>query len=379
MKKWVFILAAAGALLTFQPEGRAQILKEKGQRIWDRLMQPNRNLDSVYVFQPFKGWDLSASYQGRWDNAGLEVPVVFSLPEVTTEATIRINMISNQSNSVGLRVGYGPLSLGYSVAIGKSEKPDRHFSFDWITNAFGLQLYYIKLHDTASPFLEYPGQEPLALPEEPSMAQNWRVSGYYVFNHKKFSYPAAYRGKVIQRKSAGSFLAGAKFHYSNLTLINPKSIVGSLVLDLTGYSTYQFSLGAGYSYNWVIYHRDALSTHDFRNLRNLTFNVTAIPLLTVVNKMRMTHVIPPDEKEEVFPVNGGLLPNALARAGLCYSFGHFYICTNVDFHFQHFRSKEFTEKDLQNALPENIDYNYRFTVLGHLINWSVGLEFHYRF
>lgn len=379
MKKWLYILTAAGALLAFQQEGRAQILTEKGQRLWDMLMRPNKNLDSVYVFQPFKGWDFSANYQGRWENASLEVPVEMNLPEVTTEATVRINMIRNQSNSIGLRAGYGPISLGYSVAVGKSKKPDRHFSFDWITNAVGVQLYYIKLHDTAESFLEYPDSEPVVLPEEPSLAHTWRVSGYYVFNHKKFSYPAAYRGKVIQRKSAGSIIAGAKFHHASLTLDNPKSIVGSLIMDLTGYSTYQFSLGAGYSYNWVLYHRDARSTHDFRDLRNLTLNVTAIPLLTVVNEIRMTHVIPPGDKEEIFPAHGGLRPNAIARAGVCYSFGHFYICSNVDFHFQHFHSREFTEKDMKHALPKNINYTYSFSVLGFLSYWSAALEFHYRF
>ncbi len=34
----------------------------------------------------------------------------------------------------------------------------------------------------------------------------------------------------------------------------------------------------------------AQTSKDIRRLRNLTFNVTAIPLLTFVNEMRMTHL-----------------------------------------------------------------------------------------
>lgn len=174
-------------------------------------------------------------------------------------------------------------------------------------------------------------------------------------------------------------MVGAKFQHANLLLEEPKSIVGSLMLSMIGYRTYQFSLGAGYSYNWVLYHRNAVSSKDFRDLRNLTFNATAIPLLTLVNEMRMTHVIPPNAKEEVFPVHGGIRPNALVRLGLCYTFGHFYINSHLDFHYHYFRSRELTEKDLHSSLPHDIDYTYRFFVQGYLFNWNTGLELHYRF
>lgn len=111
-------------------------------------------------------------------------------------------------------------------------------------------------------------------------ASLWRVSGFYIFNHRKFSYPSAYTGKLVQKKSAGSFLVGAKYLHSNIRLPEQSTVVSSLVLDLIGYSTHQVSIGAGYSFNWVLYHRDAQTSKDIRRLRNLTF----------VNEMRMTHL-----------------------------------------------------------------------------------------
>ena len=377
LKRWVFILAAGSALLTFQMEGRAQGVKEMGLKILDKLMAPNRNLDSTYVFQPFEGWHVSSTYEWRMDKIGLEIPIKMDFGTVASEATLRVKMIHSQSHHVGLRGGYGPISLGYSVALG--EKPDRHFSFNWISNQFGLLFHYTKMNDTASSTLEYSGSSSVDLPQEASQGRIWMISGYYAFSHKKFSYPSVYRGKVVQRKSAGSFMVGAKFHHANLRLPESKTILSSLVLNLTGYTTNQFSVGAGYSYNWVLYHRDARSTHDLRSLRNLTFNTTAIPLLTLVNEMRMTHIIPPNANEEIIPVHGGILPNALLRVGLCYTFGHLYINSNLDFHYLQFRSKELTEDDLKNALPADIDYTYRLSVLGHVFNWSAGVEIHYRF
>lgn len=377
VKRWVLILAAGCALLAFQEEGRAQSLKEKGLKLWNKLMEPNRNLDSAYVFQPFKGWNVSTSYQGRWDNVGLEIPVLLSFSSFSTEANVSVNMIKNQSHHVGLHGGYGPITLGYSVAVGTRDKPDKHFSFDWLSNSFGFQFYYIRVHDTATSFLSYPNTEPVALPEAPSQGHILRLSGYYAFNNKKFSYPSAYQGKMVQRKSAGSFMAGLKFHHANLSLEDPKSILGSLILDVTGYSTYQFSLGAGYSYNWVLYHRDAESSHDLRKLRNVTFNITAIPLLTVVNEMRMTHVVPPNADVEIIPVHGGIQPNGLGKVALCYAIGHFYLTSNFEFHYHQFRSKEITKSDLDESFPK--DYIYKFSVLGHLYNWTASLELHYRF
>lgn len=377
MKRWALIGATAAALMTFQTEGRAQGVKELGVKIFKKIMAPNRKLDSTYVFKPHNGWNVSANYKGGFDRASLEIPLQVDYTTVSTEAVLRVSMVNNQSHRVGLKGGYGPLSLGFSIALGP--KPDRDFSFNWISDKFGLLFQYTKLHDTATSSLEYPGSAPLVLPEVPSLAHFWTVSGYYAFNHKKFAYSSAYQGKVIQRKSAGSFMIGAKFQHANLLLEQPKSIVGSLMLSMTGYRTYQFSLGAGYSYNWVLYHRNAVSYKDLRGLRNLTFNATAIPLLTFVNEMRMTHVIPPDAKEEVLPVHGGIRPNALVRLGLCYTFGHFYINSGLDFHYHYFRSRELTEKDLQNSLPDYADYTYRFSVRGHLFNWTAGLEVHYRF
>ena len=37
------------------------------------------------------------------------------------------------------------------------------------------------------------------------------LTGYYVFNHRRFSYPAAFTQSYIQRRSAGSWLAGISY------------------------------------------------------------------------------------------------------------------------------------------------------------------------
>jgi len=377
LKSKVFILAFFGALLISPAEVRAQDFKTWALNMWNKLMQPDKNLESTYVFQPFNGWNVSTTYQGRWDGVGLEIPMDIITTAGTVQGTIHVNLVDNQSHHLGLRGGYGPLELGFSIAVNKKEKPDRNLSFNWLSTRFSLQFYHTLIHDTAISTAEFPiGSTPTRMPEAASSASIWRVGGFYIFNHKKFSYPSAYQGKMVQRRSAGSFLAGGEFHHSNLTLDKSKSF-GSLNLNLNGYSTYKFSLGGGYSFNWVIYHRDAASIKEIHDLRNLTLNITAIPLLTIVNEMKMTHET--NTGEEKFQVHGGIQPNFLGRVGLCYAFGHFYINCSFDFNYHRFQGKELEQKSLRPYLEEGADAIYRFKVLGYLANWTGGVQLHYRF
>ena len=378
MKRWVSILAATGALLAFQAEGQAQSFKEWGLKLWDKMMQPDKKLDSTYVFQPFKGWNFSTTYKARWDKIGIDAPAEFSVMDAgKTEFLVRLNVVDDITHHVGLGAGYGPISLGYSVAIGRGNKKDKHLSFDWTDTRFAIQLYHSKIHDTGTCSLEIKGNVAGEIQDIPTTASLWRVSGFYIFNHKKFSYPSAYKGKLVQRKSAGSFLVGAKYLHSNITLPEHSTVVSNLFLDLVGYTTYQASIGAGYSFNWVLYHRDANTRKDIRSLRNLTFNVTAIPLLTFVNEMRMTHSA--DYGKEIVPIHGHIQPNALAKVGLCFAFGHFYVNGSFEYNYNTFRTRQLSNSDLTPNAKQEAPYQYKLTIIGHLANCVGSIELHYRF
>ena len=379
LKRWVLILASTAALLAFQAEGQAQSFKEWGLKLWDKMMQPDKNLDSTYVFQPFKGWNFSTTYKARWDKIGIDAPAEFSVIDAgKVDFLVRFNLVEDVTHHVGLGAGYGPISLGYSVAVGRTNKKDRHFSFDWTDTRFAVQLHHSKIHDIGECTIEKEGSEPTGIQGIPTTATLWRVSGFYIFNHKKFSYPSAYTGKLVQRKSAGSFLVGAKYLHGNITLPENSTVVSNLVLDLIGYTTNQVSLGAGYSFNWVLYHRDANTRKDIRSLRNLTFNVTAIPLLTFVNEMRMTHLTTTGDKE-VVPIHGHFQPNVLGKVGLCYAIGHFYLNCGFEYNYNIFRTGQLSNNDLSPNAKYEIPYRYKLTIIGHLANCVGSLELHYRF
>ena len=93
------------------------------------------------------------------------------------------------------------------------------------------------------------------------------VSGfdiYYIFNHKKFSYPAAFNQSTQQRRSFGSPLAGIGFTRHSISI--DWQMLNSLFIDNLEYNLFEnftdkpitetitytdFSLSGGYGYNWV--------------------------------------------------------------------------------------------------------------------------------
>ena len=82
------------------------------------------------------------------------------------------------------------------------------------------------------------------------------VNLYYIFNKRKFSYPAAYSQSTNQRISAGSFILGCtyneqSFHFDHKKF-DPK--IQALLSDGLKFEEIRykdFSINFGYSYNWV--------------------------------------------------------------------------------------------------------------------------------
>lgn len=92
----------------------------------------------------------------------------------------------------------------------------------------------------------------------------WGFNVYYIFNHRKFSYPAAFSQSTRQKKSAGSLLLGIgysqhdlRFDYKKLTKFISDNIPqyeaqpdSGLMFERVHYS--DFSVSAGYGYNFVV-------------------------------------------------------------------------------------------------------------------------------
>jgi hypothetical protein len=116
--------------------------------------------------------------------------------------------------------------------------------------------------------------ERIELPDGLLSVKTLNLNAFYVFNSRRFSYPAAFSQSYIQRRSAGSFLLAASGMGQHATLDWDQK----MELKMTN-----LALGGGYGYNYVpsrgcLLHLSALPTFVVYSNTSMNFGDTRVPL-----------------------------------------------------------------------------------------------------
>lgn len=182
-----------------------------------------------------------------------------------------ITFMPDAKVKAGPYAGWKWVFLGYCFELGKLNFDDgrREFDFSMYSSQVGVDLFYrrtgsdYKLRDANLG----EGIDASELNDQPFDGLKVGITGfnvYYIFNHGRFSYPAAFSQSTIQKISCGSWLAGVgytrhslDFDYQSLqSLINEKMGEHSVLLDsglmFNTVRYYDVSLSGGYAYNWVL-------------------------------------------------------------------------------------------------------------------------------
>lgn len=188
-----------------------------------RIASSNDKEQSL-TFVPTPGWKIGAYFGWQWIFLGWSIDVhdIFGGGEGTRSTRNEFNL-SLYSAKLGADIYYLRSKDNYKVRnINGFEHIDSHkeFQFDGLKSEMkGINLYYI-------------------------------------FNNRRFSYPAAYSQSTNQRKSAGSFLAGFScsthkltFDYNQLPDWINSQLENNMRFRQMRYSDY--SINFGYGYNWV--------------------------------------------------------------------------------------------------------------------------------
>ena len=77
------------------------------------------------------------------------------------------------------------------------------------------------------------------------------LAGYYVFNHRRFSYPAAFTQSYLQRRSAGSWLAGISYQGGSIETRDELLARNPNAPDIFIHVG-NLGIGGGYGYNLVL-------------------------------------------------------------------------------------------------------------------------------
>ena len=347
------------------------------------------DVDTMVVFQPKAGFSLGLFTTGQ--KAGFDVDVNYMIDFANNERMAGLSQYSLSENlckKIGLEVGYGKVSLGYSLEVGpRSARKKSAFGLGIIGKSWGAKFNYSKI---TNPFISSltVGQEGAegyfhdeSITKEAAVLKNFTVDGYYVFNNKRFAYPAAYKMGLIQRHTAGSWMLTARYMQGSLYNSPEASWDSYNMLDC--FSTMQASIGGGYSVNFVLWHKDPIGSRD-QGLRNLTLNLTAMPVITLVNYLKTTsYEYGYDEVtsdvyntgEKVSKIWCYPMPNYIGSAAVGLTMWRFFFSTQFTYNRFYFRSRDAFDVS-QFDFPDYVDdINFR----GTFHDWMLKGILIYRF
>ena len=312
------------------------------------------DVDTMVVFQPKAGFSLGLFTTGQ--KAGFDVDVNYMIDFANNERMAGLSQYSLSESlckKIGLEVGYGKVSLGYSLeVVPRSARKKSAFGLGIIGKSWGAKFNYSKI---TNPFISSltVGQEGAEgyfhdeiITKEAAVLKNFTVDGYYVFNNKRFAYPAAYKMGLIQRHTAGSWMLTERYMQGSLYNSPEASWDSYNMLDC--FSTMQASIGGGYSVNFVLWHKDPIGSRD-QGLRNLTLNLTAMPVITLVNYLKTTsYEYGYDEvTSEVYNTGEKVskiwcypMPNYIGSAAVGLTMWRFFFSTQFTYNRFYFRSRD---------------------------------------
>lgn len=340
-------------------------------------------IDTLRIYQPKPCFSLGVFNTGQKASFHTNIKFNLEMGERTIPGISTYRLSENFCDKVGLEVGYGNVSLGYGLEVGhKSAWKKSAFAFNVVGKSWGVHLNYSKITNPFTSGLTL-GNEGDSLyihdeftSKESASLRSFTIDGYYVFNNKRFAFPAAYKMGLVQRRTAGSWMLTAR--YMQGRLYNSPEVAWDSYNLLDCFSTIQASIGGGYSVNFVLWHRDPVGPRD-EKLRNLTLNLTAMPVITMVNYLKTTSYEYDEDGnctgEKVSNIWCYPMPNYIGSAAISLTLGRIYFSTQFTYNWFYFRSSDaFNAKKLD--LPDYVD---DLSYSGSFRDWMVKGLLVYRF
>lgn len=211
-------------------------------RLYNRV-----NYDTAYIGRPVgTKWTIKLRTILLWQN--------FHTKGIYEDTEFASSLRTDLKPKLNMQVGYMGIAIGGGVSFNKligREDRDFDFKLNMYGKKFGFEFGLSgisSLHGTYTiKFDNY--NFTFNLPEDFVEQVTMTLNFYYAFNNKKFSYPAAFTQMFIQKKSAGSLLAGGELYVNAISIGD--SIQETELYKLTNAT---LGIGVGYGYNLVLPH-----------------------------------------------------------------------------------------------------------------------------
>ena len=227
----------------------------------------NKGIDTAYILRPQTKWTVV----GRINVSGAKIET----EGIDNGLHFNSEMKADYKSTLSVAVSY--LGLSLSASLNPAKLMGKYRDYELNFNSYGKRFGFDVIYQNAKNFTgwhDHDGMERIELPADMLKVKTLNVNAFYVFNSRRFSYPAAFSQSYIQRRSAGSFLLAASGQGQHATL----DWVQEMQLKVTN-----IGIGAGYGYNYVprqgwLFHISALPTFIVYSKTSMTFGDNRVPL-----------------------------------------------------------------------------------------------------
>jgi hypothetical protein len=229
--------------------------------------------DTNYVVRPAGKWTLKV----RFNQTGN----TFHTKGTINSINYKADLGTSHKTTISLGASYRGLSAAFSLNPAKMKGiyKDYELNLNYFSSRVSLDFSYQRSESLSGDFIRNNEMRRLESGDVTMKVVN--VAGYYAFNNRKFSFPAAFNQNFIQRRSAGSWLAGISYQggsimtCDDLKARNPNAPEVSIKFGHLG-------VGGGYGYNLVLGKKWLL-------------HLSALPTIVVYNRNKL--IINGEEKE----------------------------------------------------------------------------------
>ena len=237
-----------------------------------RYYNNNGSLDTAYITRPTTKW----TFVGRLNVSGAKIEAE------GLEEGHHFNSEMTADRKATLSVGVSYLGFSFNAALNPAKLMGKYRDYELNFNSYGKRFGFDVIYQDAKNFTGWhdrDGMERIDMSAGMLKVRTLNLNAFYVFNSRRFSYPAAFTQSYIQRRSAGSFLLAASGQGQHGTVSSDFTALSSEM----DFKMTNIGIGAGYGYNYVpasgwLLHISALPTFIFYSKTSMKFDDTRVPL-----------------------------------------------------------------------------------------------------
>ena len=268
--KYIYLLLILSLLTALTATAQKRTFRQKLARLDSTLSARYYKIpyDSNYVTRPDGRWTLKV----RVNQTGNKFHTKGTVNDITHKADLG----TSHKTTISLGASYRGLSAAFSLNPAKIKGiyNDYELNLNYYSSRISLDFSYQRSESLSGDVIR--NGEPRRMEEGDVKMKVINVAGYYAFNHRKFSFPAAFNQNYIQRRSAGSWLAGISYQGGSINTLDELKERSPEAPEVT-IKFGHLGIGGGYGYNLVLgkkwlLHLSALPTFVVYNRNKLIVN-----------------------------------------------------------------------------------------------------------